>query len=140
MHTHIRPHAPSDTQTRTRARAHTHVHANTLTVCTQADADDDIDGLLLFTEDASPQAPREPTLPELAVEFVNVADARFGCTVDLDYAKQLLEVARSSPCRAPACRAWPRVVPRALRSHCRTRTVTWKRPSRHTAGFATRYV
>ena len=109
MHTHIRPHAPTDTQTRRRARAHTHVHANTLTVCTQDDADDDIDVLLSFTEDASPQAPREPTLPALAVEFVKVADARYGCTVDLDYANQLLKVARSSPC---ACARLPRLAAR----------------------------
>ena len=109
MHTHIRPHAPTLTLRHACARARTHVHANTPTVCTQ-DATDEIGGLLsILAADNSSQATREPTLPELAVEFVQEADARYGCTVDLDYARQLVKVARSSPC---ACARLPRLAAR----------------------------
>ena len=98
MHTHIRPHAPTLTLRHACARARTHVHANTLTVCTQADADG-IGGLLsILSADNSSQATREPTLPELRVDLMQKAHAMFGVNVDFDFATQLLEVARSSPC------------------------------------------
>jgi hypothetical protein len=102
MRTHIRPHAPTPTLRHACARARTHVHANTLTVCTQADADGTGGLLSILAADDSPQATRKPTLPELRVDFMQQARAMFGGNVDFDFATQLLQVARSSPC-ACAC-------------------------------------
>ena len=109
MRTHIRPHAPTLTLRHACARARTHVHANTLTVCTQADADG-IGGLLsILDADDSPQTTREPTLPELRVDLMQKAHAMYGGNVDFNFATQLLEVARSSPC---ACACMPRLAAR----------------------------
>jgi len=109
MRTHIRPHAPTPTLRHACARARTHVHANTLTVCTQADADGTGGLLSILAADDSPQATREPTLPELRVDLMLEARAMFGGNVDFDFATQLLQVARSSPC---ACACMPRLAAR----------------------------
>jgi len=109
MRTHIRPHAPTPTLRHACARARTHVHANTLTVCTQADADGTGGLLSILAADDSPQATRKPTLPELRVDLMQQARAKFGGNVDFDFATQLLEVARSSPC---ACACLPRLAAR----------------------------
>ena len=109
MRTHIRPHAPTPTLRHACARARTHVHANTLTVCTQADADGTGGLLSILAADDSPQATRKPTLPELRVDLMQQARAMFGGNVDFDFATQLLQVARSSPC---ACACMPRLAAR----------------------------
>jgi hypothetical protein len=109
MRTHNRPHAPTPTRSYACARARTHVHANTLTVCTQADADGTGGLLSILAADDSPQATRKHTLPELRVDLMQQADAMFGGNVDFDFATQLLQVARSSPC---ACACMPRLAAR----------------------------